>query len=163
MHIYIKNKLLTYSGYRIKCAIGKRGIAIKRKEGDLITPVGEFKIKSILYRKDRIKNLKTTLKTLPISKRMGWCDDSISKKYNCLIKYPFNFSSEKLYRKDNIYDIILVLNYNMNPIKKNKGSAIFLHVASKNYKSTKGCLAVNKKELLKIIKDIKKNTKIKIV
>ena len=46
---------------------------------------------------------------------MGWCDDPNSKKYNKLIKLPSNYKYEKLYKKENIYDIILVLNYNMNP------------------------------------------------
>jgi len=93
---------------------------------------------------------------------MGWCDDSKSKKYNKLIKIPFDFSFEKLFRKDNIYDIILVLNYNMSPVKKNRGSAIFIHVSKKNYKSTKGCIAVKKIQLLKILRDIEKNTIVKI-
>ena len=68
---------------------------------------------------------------------MGWCDDPKSKQYNKLIKLPFDYSHEKLYKKENIYDIILVLNYNMNPIKKNKGSAIFIHVAKKILKRLK--------------------------
>ena len=94
---------------------------------------------------------------------MGWCDDPKSKKYNKPIKYPFNFSSEKLFRKDNIYDIILILNFNTNPVIKNKGSAIFIHIATKNYNNTKGCVAIKKRELLKMIKSIKKNTKIIIM
>jgi len=100
---------------------------------------------------------------LSITKKMGWCDDSKSKKYNRLIKYPFAFSSEKLFRKDNVYDIILVLNYNMNPTKKYKGSAIFIHIAKKKYDATEGCVAIKKVNLLKLIKSLKKNTKIKIV
>ena len=163
MHILIKNKYLYFNKYKIKCAVGKRGIGIKRKEGDFITPLGEFKIKFILFRKDRVKNFKTALKKVPITKRMGWCDDQNSKRYNTLINYPFSFNSEKLRRKDNIYDIILVLNFNMNPIKKNKGSAIFIHVAKKDYKDTKGCVAIRKIELLKLIKILKKNTKVKII
>ena len=94
---------------------------------------------------------------------MGWCDDPNSKKYNKLINLPFNFKYEKLFKKENTYDIILVLNYNMNPIKKNKGSAIFIHVVKKNYRKTKGCIAIGKAQLLKIIKKIKNNTKVKIV
>ena len=50
----------------------------------------------------------------------------------------------------------------MNPIKKNKGSAIFIHVAKKNYKSTEGCVAIKKVELLKLVKILKKNTLINI-
>ena len=94
---------------------------------------------------------------------MGWCNDPRSKKYNKIIKLPFNYNFEKLYRKDNIYDVVLVLNYNMNPVRKNKGSAIFIHVAKNNYKSTEGCVAIKKIELLKILKEVKKNTKIKII
>ncbi len=75
---------------------------------------------------------------------MGWCDDPKSKKYNQLIKLPSKYRYEKLFRKDNIYDLILVLNYNMNPIIKNKGSAIFIHIAKKNYKKTAGLYCFKK-------------------
>ena len=163
MHILIKNKYFYFHKYKVKCAVGKRGIGHKKKEGDLITPIGIFKIKFILYRKDRVERFTTFLKKVSINKKLGWCDDPKSKKYNKLIEYPFEGSSEKLYRRDNIYDLILVLDYNMNPIKKNKGSAIFIHVTKKNYKKTKGCVAIKKRELLKIIKDLKKKTKVKIV
>ena len=163
MHILINKKYLTYGQYKVKCAVGKRGIGYKKKEGDLITPIGQYKIKFILYRKDRIKKIQSKIKKVVIKKNMGWCDDPNSKKYNKLINLPFNFKYEKLFKKENTYDIILVLNYNMNPIKKNKGSAIFIHVAKKNYKKTKGCIAIGKTQLLKIIKKIKINTEVKIV
>ena len=93
---------------------------------------------------------------------MGWCDDSKSNKYNKLIKYPFKYRSENLFKKDNIYDIILVLNYNMNPVKKNKGSAIFIHIAKKDFRNTEGCVAIKKNELIKIVKNLKANSLIKI-
>ena len=115
-----------------------------------------------MFRKDRISDLKSKLLTVPIRKNMGWCDDPKSKKYNKLVKFPFNYSSEKLYRTDNIYDIILVLNYNFNPIIFNKGSAIFIHVARKNYKRTAGCIAVNKRDLKRIIEIISKKTIVNI-
>ena len=92
----------------------------KKKEGDLITPKGKYKIKYILYRKDRIKKLKLRLKKIVIKKNMGWCNDPKSKQYNKLIKLPSKYSYEKLYKKENIYDIILVLNYNMNLLLKIK-------------------------------------------
>ena len=163
MHILINKKYLTYGQYKVKCALGKRGIGHKKKEGDLITPIGQYKIKFILYRKDRIKKIQSKIKKVVIKKNMGWCDDPNSEKYNKLINLPFNFKYEKLFKKENTYDIILVLNYNMNPIKKNKGSAIFIHVVKKNYRKTKGCIAIGKTQLLKIIKKIKNNTKVKIV
>ena len=91
---------------------------------------------------------------------MGWCDDPNSKNYNRLIELPTQYRYEKLHRKDNIYDLVVVLNYNMNPIIKNKGSAIFIHIAKKNYKKTAGCIGLKKDHLIKLIKKIKKNTKV---
>ena len=163
MHILIKNKSLTYNDYKVKCSLGKRGIGVKKREGDLITPIGTFKITKLLYRKERVKNLKTNLKKTIITNTMGWCDDARSKSYNKLIKSPFKFTFEKLYRKDNMYDIILVLNFNMRPIKKYKGSAIFIHVAKNNYKKTKGCIAIKKRDLIFLLRKIDKNTKVKVI
>ena len=163
MHILIKNKKLIFGDYRIKCAVGKRGIGKKKKEGDFITPIGLFKIKFVLYRKDRVKKLNTRLEKFTIKKNMGWCDDPRSKKYNKLITLPFDYHYEKLFKTENTYDIVLVLNYNMAPIKKDKGSAIFIHVSKRNYKSTAGCVAIKKIELLKLLKNIKKNTKVEII
>ena len=161
MHIIINNKYLSFNDYKAKCAVGKRGIGHKKKEGDLITPIGVFKIKYILYRKDRVKVL-TKLKKKVIKKNMGWCDDPNSSYYNKLVKLPFTHKHEKLYKKENIYDIILVLNYNMNPVKKNKGSALFIHVSKINYKKTEGCVAIKKLNLIKLLKMINPNTRVKI-
>ena len=163
MHIVINKKYLTYENYKVKCALGKRGIAYKRKEGDFVTPKGKYKIKYILYRKDRIKKIDSKIKKIAIKKNMGWCNDSKSKNYNRLIKLPSVYNFEKLFKNDNTYDILIVLDYNMNPTIKNKGSAIFIHVAKKNYKKTEGCIALKKNDLLKIIKKLKKNTVVKIV
>jgi len=162
MHIIINKKYLTYNNYKVKCSIGKRGIGRKTKEGDLITPKGKYTIKYILYRKDRVKKIQTKIKTIVIRNNMGWCDDPKSKNYNKLIKLPSAFGHEKLFKKENVYDIILVLNYNMNPVVKNKGSAIFIHIVKGNYKRTEGCIALKKIHLLKILKILKKNTKVKI-
>ena len=161
MHIYINKNYLTYNKLKVRCAIGKKGIGYKRKEGDLITPKGRFKIKYILYRKDRVK-ISTKMKKKVIKKNMGWCDDPNSKQYNKLVKLPFFYRHEKLFKKESIYDIILVLNYNMNPIKKNKGSAIFIHVAKNNFRKTEGCVAIKKQNLIKIVKKLNLNSEVKI-
>ena len=162
MHITINKNYLTFNNFKVKCAIGKKGIGYKIKEGDLKTPVGQYKIKYLLYRKDRIKKLKTKLRKIIITKKMGWCNDPKSKNYNQLIRLPFNYTYEKLFRKENTYDLILVLNFNMNPVIKNKGSAIFIHVAKKKFNKTEGCVAITKQNLLNIIKNLKINTKVKI-
>ena len=94
---------------------------------------------------------------------MGWCDDPKSKNYNKLIKLPSVYNFEKIYKKENIYDIIIVLNYNMNPTLKNKGSAIFIHIAKKKLQKNRR-LCCNKKNtsFKNYKKKIKKNTKVKI-
>jgi L,D-peptidoglycan transpeptidase YkuD (ErfK/YbiS/YcfS/YnhG family) len=161
MNIKFKNKFLYFNKYKIKCSIGKRGITVKKIEGDNKTPAGRFRFKSIFYRKDRVPKIKTSLQKIVITKKMGWCDDVNSNFYNKLIKFPFNKSAEKFWIKDNIYDVIIILNYNMNPILKNKGSAVFLHVARKNYTPTKGCIAISKKDMYFLISKI--NTKTKLI
>jgi len=160
MIIINKSGYLKYRDLKFKCALGKSGIGIKKREGDNITPKGIFKIVKIYFRNDRIKKISSNFKLIKITKRMGWCDDPKSENYNKLIRLPENYSHEKLYRKDNLYDLILVLNYNMRPIIKNKGSAIFIHVSQKNYKNTAGCIALKKNHLIKLISKIKKITKV---
>tara|TARA_Y200000002_G_C22446751_1_gene564567 strand:+ start:111 stop:602 length:492 start_codon:yes stop_codon:yes gene_type:complete len=162
MHIKLINKNLYLNDYKLKCTVGKRGITGKKKEGDKKTPKGSFKFVSLFYRKDRIKKVKSNLKKYIIKKNMGWCDDPKSKYYNKLIKFPFKFSAEKLYLKKNIYDIILILNFNSKPVIKNKGSAIFLHISNKKYTPTNGCIAVSLKDMKLLLKKINKKTKISI-
>ena len=162
MNIDLKNKFLYFEKYKLRCSIGKRGISNKKREGDKKTPKGEFKLKYILYRKDRIINLKTSLKKIAIKKNMGWCDDPKSTNYNKIINQPSKSSFEKLWRKDNVYDIIIVIDYNLNPVFKNKGSAIFLHIAKRKYQPTKGCIAVNKRNIKLIASKINRKTKLKI-
>ena len=162
MNIELKNKFLYFQKYKLRCSVGKRGISIKKKEGDKKTPKGEFKFKYILYRKDRIFDLKTRLKKIVIKKRMGWCDDPNSNNYNKIINFPSKYSAEKLWKKENVYDIIIVIDYNLNPVIKNKGSAIFLHIAKRKYQPTNGCIAVSKKNIRLMANVINKKTKIKI-
>jgi L,D-peptidoglycan transpeptidase YkuD (ErfK/YbiS/YcfS/YnhG family) len=162
MNIIIKKHLLLYKGYKLKCSIGKSGITHVKKEGDLATPKGVFKLGLLYYRKDRNKSLKSKLKKRVIKKNMGWCDDAKSKKYNQEIYFPFKYGAERLYRKDKIYDIFINIKYNYCPIVKGKGSAIFLHLTNTNYKPTSGCIAIVKKDFLKILPLINKNTKILI-
>ena len=160
MNIIIKKHFLLYKGYKLKCSIGKSGLTNSKKEGDMATPRGLYKLGMLYYRKDRIKSLKCKISKKIIKKNMGWCDNPKSKKYNQEISFPFKFSAEKLYRKDRIYDFFINIKYNHFPIIKGKGSAIFLHLSNKNYKATKGCIGLQKKDFLKILPFINKRTKI---
>ena len=162
MNIIIKKHLLLYKGYKLKCSIGKYGLKFSKKEGDLATPKGLFGLGYLYYRKDRIRSLKCKIKKKIIKKNMGWCDDIQSKKYNQEIIFPFKYNAEKLYRKDRTYDLFINIKYNSSPIIKEKGSAIFLHIANYKYKPTVGCIAISKKNFLKILPLIKNNTNISI-
>ena len=162
MIIINKFGLIKYKNFKFRCALGKAGMGEKKQEGDNVTPTGTFKIVKIYYRSDRIKKISSKFRAIEITKNMGWCDDPNSKNYNQLINLPSKYNHEKLFKKTNIYDLIIVLNYNMKPVIKNKGSAIFIHVAKKNYQPTQGCVALKKNDLLKILSKINKNIKIKI-
>jgi len=160
MNIILKNKILFIDNYKLRCSIGKRGITSNKKERDSKTPKGSFLLKSIFYRKDKIYNLRSSLRKKIITKNMGWCDDVSSIHYNKLIRFPFSHGAEKLWLRDRIYDVIIIINYNLKPVIKNKGSAIFLHMAKKNYSPTKGCIAISKRDMLLLIGKIGKKTKL---
>ena len=162
MIIINKSGYLKFKNLKFRCSLGKSGIGEKRIEGDNITPKGTFKVTRIYYRGDKIKKIKSKNKLFKIKKNFGWCDQPNSKYYNKLIQLPSKLSHEKLYRRDNIYDVILVLNYNMKPTIRYKGSAIFIHVARKKFPPTKGCIAICRKNLLYLTEHISKNIKIKI-
>ena len=162
MNIKIKKHLLLYKDYKLKCAIGKSGIISSKKEGDLATPKGTFELGTFYYRKDNNKPLKCKINKKIIKEKMGWCNDSKSKKYNKEIIFPFKYGAEKLYRKDKIYDLFINIKYNFSPVIKEKGSAIFLHITDGKYKPTEGCIAIAKKDFLKILPLINNKTKISI-
>ena len=162
MLIKLKNKdTLKLDDFILNCSIGKNGAKYKKKEGDRCTPKGLFGLGKLYYRADRVKKPITNIKTKIIRQDMGWCDDVTSKLYNKEIKINKKVKHEKLFRKDNSYDYLIVINYNTKNIKPSIGSAIFLHL-TKNYKKTAGCVAVKKKDLLIILKLITKSSKIRI-
>ena len=162
MLIKLKNKdTLIFDEFVFKCSIGKNGAKANKIEGDKSTPKGIFLLKEVYYRADRIKNLKTKLNSKKISPNMGWCDDPLSKSYNSLINIKNNVHHEKMFRKDCKYNIIIVLDYNIKKPIPYKGSAIFIHV-TENYKKTNGCISLNQKDLLILLKLINKKTMIKL-
>ena len=162
MTIILKNKeTLIFDDFSFKCCVGKKGITNNKIEGDKKTPSGLFSVGNVYYRKDRNSKPITRIKTISISKKMGWCDDVDSKKYNKLIKASLKIRHEKLFRKDYKYDYLIPINYNTKNIIAGKGSAIFIHL-TKNYLPTSGCIGIKKKDMLILLKIINKKTKIKI-
>ena len=160
--IIIEKDTLLYDEFKFKCSIGKNGKTTKKIEGDNKTPKGLYALGPLYYRKDRLPKLSTKLKKIEIMKNFGWCDDVKSKFYNKPIKTNINVRHEKLYRNDKKYDLLIPIEYNSKRPKKNKGSAIFLHLTS-NYKKTQGCVAIKEKDMLILLNLINKKTKIKII
>ena len=162
MLIKIKNKdTLIFDEFKLKCSIGKAGIKKNKIEGDNSTPKGIYKLGKLYWRADRVEKPNTKLVTKKINKKMGWCNDSRSKFYNKEILIKKNIKHEKLMRKDFKYNYFILIKYNYTKVKKNVGSAIFIHL-TKNYKKTSGCIALSKKDFLILAKIVNKNTLIKI-
>ena len=162
MLINLKNKdTLIIDKFKFKCSIGKYGVKKNKIEGDKSTPKGIFKIGELYWRKDRLKKPETKLKCNVIKKNFVWCTDTKSKFYNRLLKKGNNLIHEKMFRRDNKYDLFILIKYNYIQTIKNKGSAIFLHL-TKNYNPTAGCVALSKKDFLIFRKIVKKNSLIKI-
>jgi L,D-peptidoglycan transpeptidase YkuD (ErfK/YbiS/YcfS/YnhG family) len=156
---------LTFKGKTIRCDSGRNGAALKKVEGDGKTPMGTFELREVFYRADKISDIETKLPIRKIEQNYGWCDDVKSDDYNKFIYLPSQncHSSEFLFRQeDDAYSIIVPLGYNDDNIIKGKGSAIFLHVLKKDNQPTAGCIAIDKQELLELLKEIDVSTKIKI-
>jgi L,D-peptidoglycan transpeptidase YkuD (ErfK/YbiS/YcfS/YnhG family) len=131
----------------MRCAIGRSGMVRNKAEGDGGTPVGAWPLRGVFFRADRIPKPKTKLPLREISPADGWCDAPKDRNYNRLVKLPYPASAEDMWRSDEIYDLVVELGYNDDPIVPGKGSAIFLHVARPKYSPTAGCVAVALGEL----------------
>jgi L,D-peptidoglycan transpeptidase YkuD (ErfK/YbiS/YcfS/YnhG family) len=157
MNLFVKKshrKNIAYVYHEKKkfiCYVGKNGIGLKKREGDKITPKGRYKLINIFYRKRQLNEIRTKIPKIEIKKNFAWCTDSNNKSYNSLIRKPIGCEYEDLFRKDNLYDIIVVLDFNYTSPIKYKGSAIFLHCSENETKFTEGCIAMRKKDLLKLI------------
>ena len=156
----INKDTLIIDEFKFKCCIGKNGLKTTKIEGDKGTPKGKFELGTLYWRKDRINKIETSLNKKIIRKNMHWCNDINSSNYNKEITNR-KLKSEKLFRKDNKYDCLILIKYNYKRPIKNKGSAIFLHL-TKDYKKTAGCIAVDKKDFFIIAKILTKKSKIVI-
>ena len=143
---------LSFGDLKCRCSIGSGGITENKIEGDLCTPAGKWPLRRVFYREDRLEQPETGLQTIRVSKNMGWSDDPCDGRgYNTLIKTPYPYSHEKLWRSDNAYDIIVEIGYNDDPPIVGKGSAIFMHIARPNFDPTVGCIALKKSDLLSLL------------
>ena len=152
---------LTFLGKFYRCVAGVNGFTDRHREGDQSTPTGRFILRECWYRADRIAAPETSLKLRTIETDDGWCDAPTDPQYNKHIKLPYAAAShERLWRDDHIYDIIVPLGYNDNPVVRGLGSAIFFHLATPNYSPTLGCIAVLIPDMFEILKQCDNDTQI---
>jgi len=143
--------LLRAGPFTLTCALGQAGIHPHKKEGDKATPAGRFALLHGFFRTDRSVRQVLSLPMRPIRPQDGWCDDPQNPNYNRLVRLPFRASHEKLWRADSLYDLVIVLDYNVSPRRKNRGSAIFLHCAREGFAPTEGCIALRAGDLRKLL------------
>ncbi len=142
----------------LPCAIGAAGVKRDKREGDHATPAGNWRLLSVFYRSNKPITRPPRLPLRPIRKCQGWCDDPDSALYNRPIAAPFRQSHESLWRDDHLYDIVIVLDYNIAPRRKKRGSAIFLHCARAGFAPTEGCVALRYEDLRRLLPRLSNRT-----
>ena len=143
---------LKFRQKKILCYVGKNGIGNKKREGDHITPRGLFRMKKVFYRYDKLGEIKSKMPKIRIEKKHTWITDSKNTHYNKFSTRKLRCFDENMYRNDSLYDLVITLDFNINPVRKFKGSAIFIHCSEKDRKFTEGCIAVNKQDLIYIVR-----------
>ena len=142
---------LEWRGRRLRCALGRGGVTDDKREGDGATPTGCFALRRVYYRPDRGPPPATALPVSATDPTDAWCDDPADTAYNTLVRGAHAASAETLWRDDALYDVVVVLAHNDDPVVPGAGSAIFLHIARPDYRPTEGCVAVAREELLEIL------------
>ena len=155
IHLKVSVEGWLQCGNRVfRCTLGRGGVTTDKREGDGATPAGAYPLRQLLYRADRLAPPTNALPTSPLRPRDGWCDDPDHSAYNRPVTLPLDASAESMWRDDHLYDLVVVLGYNDDPVVSGLGSAIFLHVASPEYSPTEGCIALAKEDLLTVLADI---------
>ena len=148
---------------RWRCALGAGGVREDKVEGDAATPAGEYPLRRIYFRNDRLVLPKVRLPARPIGEHDGWCDDPQSPAYNRLVRIPNDSSHEKMWREDGLYDLLVVVGYNDDPPEGEWGSAIFLHIARDDMSPTRGCVALARADLLELVTLLGPETRLRVL
>jgi L,D-peptidoglycan transpeptidase YkuD (ErfK/YbiS/YcfS/YnhG family) len=156
---------LVYGAVQVRCALGRSGViaAADKREGDGASPIGVWPIRRVMWRADRGEAPITAFTLTAIQPDDGWSDTSNDPNYNQPVKHPYPFSAEKMWREDGLYDIVVILGHNDDPVVADMGSAIFLHCARADYKPTEGCVALAKADLLSLLAVAKAGDCVEIV
>lgn len=148
--LVLSRKGLRFRGRVFPCTTGRGGVSATKHEGDGATPVGHHRIMGALYRPDRMAP--PTTSALPIRPYHLWCDDPDHPKYNQMTRTPFDGSAENLARPDPLYDLVLVTDWNWAAPKPGAGSAIFVHRWRRPGVPTEGCIGLDPRHLLYIVR-----------
>jgi L,D-peptidoglycan transpeptidase YkuD (ErfK/YbiS/YcfS/YnhG family) len=154
---------ITAGGLVIRCALGRTGPRHGKREGDGATPIGRFGLKQAFYRADHMARPRTGLALRRIASHDGWSDDPRDRRYNRLVPLPCATSHEKMWRDDNLYDVVVDIAWNRGPVVRGRGSAIFLHLARPGFTPTEGCVALEARMVRRLLERIGPRTRIEIV
>lgn len=153
---------LFFGGQSIPCMLGGGGLTRRKREGDGATPCGRFKILEVLLRLDRWPRQGSRIPNKIIRKASAWCDDRRSYLYNRPCSTSDAVRHEELWRSDRVYDVVLVLDYNINPRRLGAGSAIFFHLTTKERSPTAGCVAIAPDAMRRLLTRLSATTHITI-
>jgi L,D-peptidoglycan transpeptidase YkuD (ErfK/YbiS/YcfS/YnhG family) len=150
-HLDYRGGFLTWSGGAARAAVGRAGVRLHKKEGDGATPAGTFSLISAFYRADRLSPPRSGLPLRALTPRDVWVDDPADPNYNRLVSLPYPAHAEPMWLDDAVYDLLVVIGYNMDPVVPGAGSAIFLHIARPDFSPTAGCIAVDREVLIRLM------------
>jgi L,D-peptidoglycan transpeptidase YkuD (ErfK/YbiS/YcfS/YnhG family) len=154
--------MLRVGGRMLRCAIGRGGCRVLKREGDGATPTGIWTVRAIFYRADKVLRPRTQLSMHVIARNAGWCDAPGDRNYNRFVRHPYPASAEQLWRDDDLYNIVLVLGHNDRPRKRGCGSAIFMHLARPGYRPTEGCVALSERDLRVVVAHVGRRSRIHV-
>lgn len=126
------------------CVLGSGGPVRRKREGDGGTPIARMILLSGRYRNDRLVRPRSRLPLTGLKETDGWCDDPGDGRYNRPVRLPVASGHERMMRGDALYDVVLVLDWNVRPRIRGRGSAIFFHLTRSDRRPTEGCIAVDR-------------------
>jgi L,D-peptidoglycan transpeptidase YkuD (ErfK/YbiS/YcfS/YnhG family) len=159
--------LVQVGHWTIPAAIGRSGRTVLKREGDGGTPIASMKVLYGFTRGDRVRFLPTPLSMRRTRKDMLWCDQPADANYNrpvkTSVKAPFKPSHEEMMRTDGLYDVCLVLDWNIRSRSRNRGSAIFFHLIKPGYEPTAGCVAISLANMKRLIRHIRTGDIVRVI
>ncbi len=154
---------LKLGSFRLKCALGRSGRRVIKREGDGASPIGEWRLVEVLYRADHVLRPRTRLPVRRLWPDSGWCGSVGDRNYNREVCHAYAGSAEKMWRDDQLYDLVVVIAHNRIPRVQGAGSAIFMHLARPGYTATEGCVALSEHDLRRVLALATRHTRLRIL